>query len=166
MKEIWKSIKGYEGLYDVSNCGRVRSYHNNKHGLLKEPKIITGLNGLYATVYLSKNNIKKTHYVHRLVAEHFIANPYHLKEVDHIDGDKMNNCVTNLEWVSHEGNMHHASTHKLFGQSKEVYCVEDDTTYPTITELAKHLGLSQPRMSVIVNHIHRYKNKTYILKEV
>lgn len=165
MEEIWKSIKGYEGLYEVSNFGRIRSYHNNKHGLSKEPKIITGLNGLYPTILLSKENIRKTYSIHRLVAEHFLDNPLKLKEVNHIDGDKMNNCVTNLEWASHKGNMHHASVHDLFGQCKKVYCIEDDIVFNSITEFGKHIGLKQPRASIIANKLHEYKGKTYIIKE-
>lgn len=166
MQEIWKSIEGYEGLYEVSNYGRIRSYHNNKHGLREIPKIIIGLDSTYKTIALSKDGKKESRTIHSLVAETFLDNPNQLKEVNHKDGNKWNNRVDNLEWITHADNMKHASTHHLFGQCKKVYCIEDDKTYDSITEFGKHIGVRQPRASIIANKVHKYKGKTYILKEV
>lgn len=107
MKEIWKDIKDYEGLYQVSNLGRVRSlrYHNTT-----EIKVLNQFkaNKRYLFVSLSKNNINTKKTVHRLVAQTFIHNPFKLNEVNHIDGNKENNCVKNLEWCTHKENMQHA----------------------------------------------------------
>lgn len=94
--EIWKDIDGYDGKYQVSTWGRVRS----ASGIMK-----TYLNGKgYEKIGLSKNGKSNKHRVHRLVAEAFLPNPYHLPEVDHIDGNKRNNSITNLEWVTGEEN--------------------------------------------------------------
>lgn len=102
MNEIWKDIKGYEGLYQISNWGEVKSFQKWKkagcpseyilrHALLK--------NG-YHTVMLYKGGTKKKFLVHRLVASAFIPNPYNLPHINHIDEDVSNNRADNLEWCT------------------------------------------------------------------
>lgn len=110
--EIWRDIKGYEGLYQVSNLGRVKSlerYVKGIYGLRKvQQKIISitriRTNG-YMQVHLTKNGIAKTYQVHRLVAEAFIPNPHNLPIVNHKDENKINNCVWNLEWCTYSYNL-------------------------------------------------------------
>lgn len=165
MREIWKPIEGYDGIYEVSNKGRVRSYYNNKHGMRKKPRIIKGLSGLYETVALRKNGKNNTQNVHRLVAQAFIPNPNNLKEVNHIDGNKKNNIVTNLEWVSHKSNMVHASIHHLYGQCKKVKCIEDNEIFGSITDVGRRLGLKQPTISKLIHKNKKIKGKTYIIME-
>lgn len=110
MKEIWKDIKGYEGIYQISNLGNVKNlkprYKNiNPTGLLKPVKMSTG----YLNVSLiNKNKNRKEHRVHRLVAEAFIKNPYNKPQVNHIDNNRSNNIVTNLEWTTCSENLKHA----------------------------------------------------------
>jgi hypothetical protein len=104
-EEIWKPIKGYEECYEISNKGRVR---NIKTGQIKTNSI--GKVG-YPVVYLGKCNkyLKaKRMYLHRLLAEHFIPNPENKLTVNHIDGDKTNNNLDNLEWASYSENIKHA----------------------------------------------------------
>ena len=113
MEEIWKDIPNYEGLYQASNLGRIKSiqYFNHTNNKIyprdKILKPILNEKG-YCRVDLSKSRKIKRHRVHRLVAETFIPNPYNLLEVNHIDGNKQNNKVNNLEWCSHSYNMKEA----------------------------------------------------------
>ena len=103
IKEEWKAISQFPN-YEISNYGRVRRMWKN-HTKLKK----TRLNKYgYEIVHLSKDSINKHCPVHRLVAMAFIPNPDNLPEVNHIDGNKENNCVDNLEWVSRSENMKHA----------------------------------------------------------
>lgn len=103
MEEIWKDIKGYEGLYQVSNIGRVKSLnynHTKKEKILKPIK--DKKNYLYINLY---KNVKIKHIkIHRLVAEAFIPNPNNYPCVNHKDEDKSNNCVNNLEWCTYQYN--------------------------------------------------------------
>lgn len=93
MEEIWKDKKDYEGHYQVSNCGRVKSIKFGKEIILKQH-----IRGGYYSVVLSKNGILKIFKVHRLVAQAFIPNPNNLTEVNHKDENKLNNNVDNMEW--------------------------------------------------------------------
>jgi hypothetical protein len=101
-KEIWKDIKGYEGLYQVSNLGRVKSLGNGGVNQFQGNEVIKLLNTSsgYAMVNLSKNGLKKIYTVHSLVANSFLIKIKNLNNVNHIDENKLNNNVTNLEWVS------------------------------------------------------------------
>lgn len=104
--EIWKDIIGYEGKYQVSNLGRVFSFERNgtKAHFMK-PKI--NRCG-YVLVPLTKNKKVKWMFVHKLVLQTFIPNPNNKKQGNHIDGNKLNNCVDNLEWVTPKENIEHA----------------------------------------------------------
>lgn len=113
MQEIWKDIPNYEGLYQASNFGRIKSiqYFNHANNKIypreKILKPILNEKG-YCRVDLSKSGESKRHRVHRLVAKTFLPNPYNLLEVNHIDGNKQNNNVNNLEWCSRSHNMKEA----------------------------------------------------------
>ena len=103
MKEIWKPIEGYDGDYEASNIGRVKSIKSNK--MLKPMKKRTG----YYAVGLYKNAIRKYVSLHRVVAIAFIGNPPEGKDqINHIDGDKANNSVQNLEWCNQSENLAHS----------------------------------------------------------
>lgn len=107
MEEIWRDIKDYEGHYQVSNLGNVRSIKSNKIKILK-PFKNTARAG-YLEVYLRLPGSKKTFKVHRLVAQAFIPNPNNLSDINHIDEDKENNSVSNLEWCDHKYNMNYGT---------------------------------------------------------
>ena len=102
MGEIWKDVEGYEGLYQVSNLGRVRSLYTNRQ--LKKISTSTG----YHAVGLYKDGRSKRCSVHRLVAQAFLPNPERKATVNHKNGDKHDNCADNLEWATHEENQRHA----------------------------------------------------------
>lgn len=118
MKEIWKDIKDYEGVYQISNFGNIRSLNRiikdkNKTYLLHGKILKLGIRNKYKVINLHKNNIRKSFQVHRLVAEAFIPNPDNLAIVNHIDENPINNNVKNLEWCSQKHNVNH-SKHKLY----------------------------------------------------
>ena len=104
MKEIWVDIKDYRGIYQISNMGRVKSFHKNRERILKNAIGTTG----YYYVQLYKNCAFKNEKVHRLVARAFTPNPSNLPCVNHIDSNKLNNCIKNLEWCTHGENITHA----------------------------------------------------------
>lgn len=100
-KEIWKDIKDYEGLYKISNLGRVK---NKKNYILKLRKDRKG----YLIAYLYKKQKMKCKKVHRLVAQAFIENNNNKPQINHINGLKEDNKVENLEWVTPSENINHA----------------------------------------------------------
>ena len=126
--EEWKDIKGYEGLYQVSNEGRVRSLNYNHTGTIKNLKLIIESGG-YIIVGLVKNGKTTRKYVHRLVAESFIPNPNNYKCVNHKNEDKTLNTTENLEWCDHKYNDNYGTRNdriRVFAknrkdQSKQVY---------------------------------------------
>ena len=104
--EQWKVVKGFEN-YLVSSLGNVK----NINGKLK--KVVYDSKNDYGYVELWKNNKGKKFRIHRLVAETFIPNTLGKEQVNHIDGDKKNNCVSNLEWVTPKENIRHAIENDL-----------------------------------------------------
>lgn len=111
MKEIWKPIDGYEGLYEVSNLGRVRSleFRNNQGAYSRLLVMNPTDNGHgYKIVGLTGIGRKRNFYVHRLVAEAFIPNPKKLPVIDHIDHNRANNRVDNLRWITQGDNVRYS----------------------------------------------------------
>lgn len=116
--EVWKDVVGYEGLYQVSNFGNVKSLGNEfsrKERLLKPSLQTKG----YVNIVLQKNGKRKKILVHRLVAEYFIPNLDKKLQVNHINGIKTDNRVQNLEWVTHRENLDHAIKNNLTLKGKE-----------------------------------------------
>ncbi len=106
--EIWKDINGFEGIYQVSNKGRLKSFKQYPDGYILSTK---NKKGDYLSVVLAGGgNVRYTR-IHRLVAEAFIPNPKNLPEVNHKDCDKQNNRAENLEWITRTGNHIHAIKH-------------------------------------------------------
>lgn len=129
MKEVWKDIEGYEGLYQVSNYGRVKrvakkvTYCGGKEINYKE-KILKPYNcdGGYQVVALYKNRDRTQVLVHRLVAQSFLDNPENKKEVNHIDFNPANNTLFNLEWTTRQENMRHSQRAGRLKRKPQLAC--------------------------------------------
>lgn len=105
MEEVWKDIKGYEGMYQVSSFGRVKSIPRYRvSGKIMD----VACNGHYWRIKLSKNGKSRRVMLHRIIAEAFIPNPENKPQVNHINGNKKDNSIENLEWVTISENQIHA----------------------------------------------------------
>ena len=111
MEEVWKDIPNYEGLYQASTLGRIKNQKTKNI-------IYGGIKRGYREVILIKDGVRKYKLVHRLVAQTFIPNKENKPQINHIDGNKLNNNVDNLEWCTQSENMKHA--YKL-GLQKPLY---------------------------------------------
>ena len=159
--EIWKDIKGYESLYQVSNLGRVKrlkKQYTLYNGLTKrnnirtlEEKILKGtINKGYRRVVFTKNYEEKSFFVHRLVVENFIRPLQDNETIDHIDCDKLNNRLENLDIVSIEENNYRAFKNGLRKNTRiaiqPVYLIDDYGNtikeYTSMNKAAKDLGIS------------------------
>lgn len=150
MIELWRDIKDYEELYQVSSLGRVKSLERKSDvdGRLIKSKILkTGLNNPgYKFIVLRKNGISENKMIHRLVAEAFLNNP--LDCVNHIDGNKQNNKVTNLEWCTYSDNRKHAydkglSPQKGFPRKVTVKYNEKIIIFETMKDCAAYFGFKK-----------------------
>ncbi|GBD73862.1 NUMOD4 domain-containing protein [Tetragenococcus halophilus] len=174
--EIWKDIKGFEGMYQISSRGRVESLERivmikGFPAKLKgrELHLFNRKDG-YLTASLHNNGKEKRPAVHRLVAEAFIPNKENKAEVNHIDGNKQNNHVENLEWISREDNIKHGYKIGLIPtgerhvncklNDKEVKEIRDRYKKENITQykLADEYGVSQSKISSIVLYHSRKKD--------
>jgi len=143
-EEVWKDIKDYEGIYQVSNLGRVKSLarirksrkdnkgnqssYQYKGCILKQKNRKTKVKGLeYYQVSLSKNGVEKMVSPHRLVAEAFIPNPDNKPYVNHIDGNGKNNSVDNLEWTTNQENQNHAVRVLMHSHNKPIIAFDKHT---------------------------------------
>ena len=164
MEEIWRDIDGYKGLYQVSNLGNVKSLMHYRKGIngnltiVKEKILKQNINRKngYLVVSLCKNGISKTSRVNRLVAETFISNPYNLPQVNHIDGNKLNNNKNNLEWCSAKRNMNEAVRIGLFKNVVKKVAQYDMNNnlieiYSSITEASRKTGITNTSISYCAN---------------
>lgn len=163
--EIWKPITGYEGLYEVSNFGNVRSLDiydsmgRFRKGRLRKQQLDGKKN--YLTVMLSKKGVTKRVIVHRLVAKEFVGNPLNLPEVNHKDECKTNNNADNLEWCDHTYNNNYGSKLESFKGSKNPQAKLTETDVleirklreqgQTLSSIAKQYNISESRVSTITN---------------
>ena len=160
--EEWKDIEGYEGMYQVSNLGNVKSLERkvwNGRGCYKtvSEKILKAGNNSdgYLQVILCKDGKDKSYRVHRLVAEAFLENPNNLPEVNHISEDKTDNRVSNLEWVTSKYNVNYGTRNKRAAEantnnpklSKPVICIDKVSglivEFSSISEATRQTGTNQ-----------------------
>ena len=136
--EEWKDIPNYNGDYQISSYGRVRSL-KRKTPLIMSP--ILGRTQDYYSIGLTKNGIKTQYSINRLVAEAFIPNPMNLPEVNHIDENTLNNNVENLEWVSHSQNVQHSAHRQSYPVIQYSLTNEFIAEYPSLAEAERQTGV-------------------------
>lgn len=171
--EEWRPVKNYEGLYEVSNLGKVRSLDRMASNgvceiLYKGREIKPFLDGRknYFMLTLSKSNIKQKFLVHRLVAEAFIPNPENKPEVNHINGIKSDCRAINLEWVSSKENKAHAIKNGYYNTPKfkcrksikgsKAFCINGETK--SLYVWAKELGVSYDVLRWKYDHVEVLPN--------
>lgn len=158
MKEIFKDIKGYEGLYQISNLGRVKSLECTINNRIYPEKILQNCdNGRgYFAIRLCKNGSQKTFSIHRLVATTFIPNPNNYKEVNHIDSDTSNNCVNNLQWCDRKTNIQHMVKHQNEIKERNERRIETLETIYYGIELGQITTLNQVKTIIDEDLLNEY----------
>ena len=160
--EIWKPVVGYEGMYEVSSYGRVKSFKPRSNGKILKGKIDKGG---YLLVILCKDKKQTTYKVHRLVAEHFIPNPQNKPCIDHINTVRTDNRVENLRWATYKENGNNPLTKtkqrrmlkgkygKEHPASKPIIQYDKDGNFikewDSITEAAKELGVNGGNITLV-----------------
>jgi hypothetical protein len=164
--EIWKSITGYDNLYEVSNLGRVKSLKRVPNTILKPSS-----NGRYLQLVLHKDGSKSKKYIHRLVAEAFISNPYGFSEVNHKDEDKTNNNVSNLEWCDSTYNNTYNQRHIKSRESLKKPIIVRDISgeiiaeYSSISQASIALNMDKSNISKCCRGVMcSYKSLTFSYK--
>lgn len=154
MIEIWKDIEGFEGLYQVSNLGRIKSScrEGTKGGIIKQFLI-----DKYMKVHLYKDGESRFYFVHRLVALAFIENPLNKPQINHINGNKYDNRAINLEWATSQENLQHAigtglRHFKKVGQFKNGVLIKE---YINCLQASKQTGISQPNIWYCLKGKHK-----------
>lgn len=157
MKEIWKDIKNYEGIYQVSNLGRIKSLgRKDAIGRIKKEKIMKENCNNYVQIKLCYEQKQSNKYVHRLVAEEFLNNELNCKEVNHINGIKTDNRVENLEWVTPRENQLHSyklnlrkpTTKKVRQYNLKNKLIKE---WNSLTEAARYYDISYTNISSCCN---------------
>lgn len=154
VEEIWKDVSGFEGLYQVSDLGNVRSLKKNFEG-----KILNYYRSRDGYYYYSlrKNNRSYAIAMHRLIAKAFIPNPNSLPQVNHKDENKINNIIENLEWCDRKYNInygtgHARSTEKIIAmRAKKVRCIETGRIFESINAAARYVGDYPATLSHVCN---------------
>lgn len=167
--ETWKDVVGYEGLYQVSDEGNVRSLNYNRTGKQKIMKPRNNGSG-YLLVGLCKDGKVKQMLVHRLVAQAFVPNPQGLETVNHRDEVKTNNAASNLEWLSMRDNINYGTHNQRAVEaninnpktSKPVQQLDKQgnllATYPSAHEAERVTGILQPSICNCCNGKYKYKS--------
>ena len=168
MIEEWRDVVGYEGLYEVSNLGNVRSKEKisvvvfgklkgrQQHRKGKDIKINHANKG-YSQVHLTKNRCGRTERVARLVAQAFIPNPDNLPFVNHKDENRSNDCVDNLEWCTHEYNCNYGNRKKRIAKAHSKPIVQCDMLgvfirrWDSISDVTRTYGFEQSNLCKALN---------------
>lgn len=165
MEEIWKPVKGYDA-YEVSNMGRVRSLYKYKFikGKYRKIEKVHYLKGAdnghgYKYVTVCDSGKHKRLYVHRMVADAFLANPNNLPQINHKDENKANNNVANLEWCDSQYNMDYSFSKAV--EQIDMKTGEIVASFKSSKEAGRQTGFSSGNISQACNGIWRYYNGYY-----
>lgn len=159
MEEIWKDIEGFEGLYQVSSFGRVKSFDSiDKLDRIRKGRVLKGIKDVkgYLLVNLYKNNIVYTKKIHRLVAEAFIPNSENKPQVNHIDEDKTNNMISNLEWSTSKENINHGTRTDRMAKTQSIPIIATNlktgksTEFYGVSECARQLDLNRGNITSVL----------------
>lgn len=167
MIEIWQNIKGYEGKYQISNKGRIKSliFSNRQAKFMREKILKPQFNSNYYQVSLTKDGITKQFTIHRLMAQTFIPNPYNYPCVNHKDGNKKNNSIDNLEWCNFSYNTRHSydnllqkivsgKEHWSYGKpSKKRKAIQQYDLNNSFIKIWGHAGLIEKKLNINANNI-------------
>jgi hypothetical protein len=155
-EQIWIDIVGYEGEYQISNDGQVKSLKGGKEKL----RSLVLNNEGYLSVILSSNGKTKCYRIHKLVASHFVPGYQPGMVVNHIDEDKTNNVASNLEWVTVKQNTNYGSSiekgvaTRQSNRGKSIYCPELDMTFSTQEEAARYFGCGRQYISKVLTGMY------------
>lgn len=168
MEEQWKPIEGYEGIYEVSSIGRVRSLDRyDRRGIFRKSQIIKTKRHPegYRSVSLWSDGKQTPLLVHRLVAQAFLPNPDNLPDVNHKDEDKTNNRADNLEWCTKEYNcnygQHHekqkaALAHWMHRVTQLTLDGQPVATYPSVSAAARAVGVTCKAIRLCISGKHKH----------
>lgn len=171
MEEVWKDIDEYEGLYQISSLGRVKSLKGNrKIHLIEKIILLSNTHNGYKSVSLSKNGKRKSFRVHRLVAKSFLENPLEKPYINHKDCNRTNNNINNLEWITQKENIKHSQKSdkgKFNNRNKPVAKCSNSgvilNVYGSISEASRQCGLSTSLISYCANNKYNL-NREYLFK--
>lgn len=170
MKEIWKDIPGFEGVYQASTLGRIRSLdrtiirgasaRRGPYEAKLKGKILTQVTGVQGYQFVPLGKEFPSRRVHQLIAKTFIENPYNKPMINHIDGNVKNNRIDNLEWCTNQENQVHARDvlKRKFGVGKPVRCIETGQIFENSIVAANGNRSRAGRICLVCNH--KYGRKT------